>query len=258
MLMLLSPAKKLDYNTAPATARFSQPELMGNAEYLVDKLQKISATKIGKLMDLSVNLSNLNFERFQAFHTPFTPENAKQAVLAFNGDVYLGLDASTLSESDFDFAQAHLRILSGLYGLLKPLDLIQPYRLEMGTSFAVTPSKKTLYKYWNNTITDVANTALSEQGDDVLLNLASGEYFKAVQPERVKGIVINVHFRDLKNGVYKPISIWVKQARGMMARYVIQNRIKKPEDLKGFDAKGYYFSPNDSTDTELVFLRDKV
>jgi cytoplasmic iron level regulating protein YaaA (DUF328/UPF0246 family) len=258
MLMLLSPAKKLDYNTAPVTARFSQPELMENAEYLVDKLQKISATKIGKLMDLSVNLSNLNFERFQAFHTPFTPENAKQAVLAFNGDVYLGLDASTLSESDFDFAQAHLRILSGLYGLLKPLDLIQPYRLEMGTSFAVTPSKKTLYKYWNNTITDVANTALSEQGDDVLLNLASGEYFKAVQPERVKGIVINVHFRDLKNGVYKPISIWVKQARGMMARYVIQNRIKKPEDLKGFDAKGYYFSPNDSTDTELVFLRDKV
>jgi cytoplasmic iron level regulating protein YaaA (DUF328/UPF0246 family) len=258
MLMLLSPAKKLDYNTAPVTARFSQPELMENAEYLVDKLQKISATKIGKLMDLSVNLSNLNFERFQAFHTPFTPENAKQAVLAFNGDVYLGLDASTLSESDFDFAQAHLRILSGLYGLLKPLDLIQPYRLEMGTSFAVTPSKKTLYKYWNNTITDVANTALSEQGDDVLLNLASGEYFKAVQPERVKGIVINVHFRDLKNGVYKPISIWVKQARGMMARYVIQNRIKKPEDLKGFDAKGYYFSPNDSTETELVFLRDKV
>jgi cytoplasmic iron level regulating protein YaaA (DUF328/UPF0246 family) len=258
MLMLLSPAKKLDYNTAPVTARFSQPELMENAEYLVDKLQKISATKIGKLMDLSVNLSNLNFERFQAFHTPFTPENAKQAVLAFNGDVYLGLDASTLSESDFDFAQAHLRILSGLYGLLKPLDLIQPYRLEMGTSFAVTPSKKTLYKYWNNTITDVANTALSEQGDDVLLNLASGEYFKAVQPERVKGIVINVHFRDLKNGVYKPISIWVKQARGMMARYVIQNRIKRPEDLKGFDAKGYYFSPNDSTDTELVFLRDKV
>lgn len=257
MLMLLSPAKKLDYESKPVTNQFSQPELMENAEYLVSKLRKLSAKKIGKMMDLSANLSDLNFERYQAFQTPFTTENAKQAVLAFNGDAYMGLDAKTLSESDLEYAQTHLRILSGLYGLLKPLDLIQPYRLEMGTGFAVTPSKTNLYKYWGNTITDATNAALAAQGDDILLNLASNEYFKAVQPKKVKGTIINVHFKDLKNGVHKPIFLWVKQARGMMVRYVLQNRITKVDDLKGFDSKGYYFSPNDSTDTELVFLRDK-
>lgn len=257
MLMLLSPAKKLDYDTTPATQQYSQPELLENAEYLVSKLRKKSARQIGKMMDLSTNLSDLNFERYQTFSTPFTPDNAKQAILAFKGDVYTGLEADNFNEADFEFAQQHLRILSGLFGLLKPLDLMQPYRLEMGTSFAVTPKKKNLYQYWDNQITDALNEALAAQGDDIILNLASGEYFKAVKQKNVKGRIVNVSFKDWKGDKYKPIFLWVKQARGMMAQYVIKNQITAVEDLQGFDMKGYYFSAKDSTENDLVFLRDK-
>lgn len=257
MLMLLSPAKKLDYETPAKTTQFTVPDLMDHAEYLVGKLQKKSAKQLGKMMDLSANLSDLNHQRFQKWSTPFTTDNSKQALLAFKGDVYVGLDAESFSEADFEFAQQHLRILSGLHGLLRPLDLIQPYRLEMGTNFAVTPKKKNLYAYWNDTIHNAVNEAIAAQGDNVLLNLASGEYFKAVKAKNLDARIVNVNFKDYKNGQYKPVFLWVKQARGAMAQWVIKNQIQRVDDLPGFDMKGYYFSEPMSSENELVFLRDK-
>ncbi len=257
MLVLLSPAKKLDYDTNAVTKRLSQPEMLGDAEYLINKLQKLSLQKIGKMMNISASLAKLNHERYQAFHTPFTPTNAKQAALVFKGDVYVGLDAVSFSEADFKFAQDHLRILSGLYGLLKPLDLIQPYRLEMGSRFAVTPTKRNLYLFWGDKITQAVNRDLKAQGDDVLINLASDEYFKSVRAKEVNGQVITPAFKDLKNGQYKPIFLWVKQARGMMARYIIRNRLSSLEELKRFDKSGYHYNDELSSKTKWVFTRDK-
>lgn len=256
MLTLLSPAKTLDFEKESVTSNYSQADLLDNANYLVKKLRKLSVSQIGGLMHISEKLAELNHERYAQFHTPFTLENAKQAVLAFKGDVYIGLDAESFSEADFEFAQQHLGILSGLYGFLRPLDLIQAYRLEMGTKFQVTPTKDNLYKYWDAQITKKINTILEGQKEQVVINLASNEYFKAVKPKLLKGNVLTPVFKDFKNGKYKVISFFAKKARGSMARFIIQQRIKSPEKLKVFDANGYYYKEELSKENEWVFVRD--
>ena len=255
MLMVISPAKTLDYDTPPATERFTQPQHLDQAQELITILRDFSPQQIGQLMKLSDKLAALNVARYGSWTPRFTPENAKQALLAFKGDVYTGLSAEDFSEEDFDFAQRHLRMLSGLYGLLRPLDLMQPYRLEMGTKLQ-NPRGKDLYAFWGERISHWLNEALAEQGDDVLLNLASNEYFGAVKRKTLNARVINVDFKDLKNGQYKIISFYAKKARGLMARYVIRERIDNPEQLKAFDSEGYRYSPEESSVDHLVFLRD--
>ena len=215
----------------------------------------LTPAQIADLMHLSDKLAGLNAARFGSWTPAFDTHNAKQALLAFKGDVYTGLDAESFSEADFDFAQQHLRMLSGLYGLLRPLDLMMPYRLEMGTKLANARGKD-LYAFWGTRISEWLNQALADQGDDVLLNLASNEYFSAVKRSALKARVINVDFKDQKNGQYKIISFYAKKARGMMSRFVIQQRISTPEQLKQFDAQGYYYSAEQSKPDHLVFLRD--
>ena len=221
---------------------------------MIGQLRELSPQQIGELMHLSDKLSGLNAARFGSWTPAFTPENAKQALLAFKGDVYTGLNAVDFSEADFDYAQTHLRMLSGLYGLLRPLDLMMPYRLEMGTKLA-NPRGKDLYAFWGTRISEWLNEALAEQGDDVLLNLASNEYFSAVRLPALRARVINVQFRDLKNGQYKIISFHAKRARGLMARYAILHKVSKPEGLQGFDLEGYKFDASASSEDKLVFRR---
>ena len=255
MLMVISPAKTLDYETPPATQRFTQPHYLDHSQALIGQLRELSPQQIGELMHLSDKLSGQNAARFGSWTPAFTPENAKQALLAFKGDVYTGLNAVDFSEADFDYAQTHLRMLSGLYGLLRPLDLMMPYRLEMGTKLA-NPRGKDLYAFWGTRISEWLNEALAAQGDDVLLNLASNEYFSAVKKSALNARIINTEFKDLKNGQHKIISFYAKKARGMMSRFVIKERINTPEQLKQFDAQGYYYSAEQSKPDSLVFLRD--
>ena len=255
MLMVISPAKTLDYETPPATARFTQPQYLDHSQELIEQLRELSPQQIGELMHLSDKLSGLNAARFGSWTPAFTPENAKQALLAFKGDVYTGLNAVDFNEADFDYAQNHLRMLSGLYGLLRPLDLMMPYRLEMGTKLANARGKD-LYAFWGTQISEWLNQALAEQGDDVLLNLASNEYFSAVKKTALNARIINTEFKDLKNGQHKIISFYAKKARGMMSRFVIKERINNPEHLKQFDAQGYRFNAEQSKPDLLVFLRD--
>ena len=255
MLMVISPAKTLDYETPPATARFTQPQYLDHSQELIEQLRELSPQQIGELMHLSDKLSGLNAARFGSWTPAFTPENAKQALLAFKGDVYTGLNAVDFNEADFDYAQNHLRMLSGLYGLLRPLDLMMPYRLEMGTKLANARGKD-LYAFWGRQISEWLNQALAEQGDDVLLNLASNEYFSAVKKSALNARIINTEFKDLKNGQHKIISFYAKKARGMMSRFVIKERINNPEHLKQFDEQGYRFSAEQSKPDLLVFLRD--
>ncbi|SHM59558.1 peroxide stress protein YaaA [Phytopseudomonas punonensis] len=255
MLMVISPAKTLDYDTAPVTSRFTQPEFLDHSQELVSQLRDFSPAQIAELMHLSDKLAGLNAARFGSWTPEFTLQNAKQALLAFKGDVYTGLDAESFKEADFDFAQQHLRMLSGLYGLLRPLDLMMPYRLEMGTKLANARGKD-LYAFWGEHISEWLNEALQAQGDDVLLNLASNEYFGAVQRKVLKARIIDTEFKDLKNGQYKIISFYAKKARGLMARHVIKERVTDPQHLKDFDDQGYRFSAKDSTANKLVFLRD--
>ena len=255
MLMVISPAKTLDYESPLATSTYTQPEFLEDACELVDQLKTLEPHQISNLMSISDKLGQLNAERFQNWHTPFTPENARQAVLAFKGDVYTGLDAESFSEQDFDFAQQHLRMLSGLYGVLKPLDLMQPYRLEMGTRFENTRGKD-LYAFWGSKITEALNQLLASD-DKVLVNLASNEYFKSVQKKHLDARLVTPQFKDWKNGQYKMISFYAKKARGLMCRYAIQNRITQADDLKGFNLDGYYFSEDQSDNNNWVFLRDE-
>ena len=255
MLMVISPAKTLDYETPPATARFTLPQYLDHSQVLIEQLRELSPQQIGELMHLSDKLSGLNAARFGSWTPAFTPENAKQALLAFKGDVYTGLNAVDFNEDDFDYAQTHLRMLSGLYGLLRPLDLMMPYRLEMGTKLT-NPRGKDLYAFWGTRISEWLNEALAEQGDDVLLNLASNEYFSAVKKSALNARIINTEFKDLKNGQHKIISFYAKKARGMMSRFVIKERINTPEHLKQFDAQGYRYSAEQSKPDLLVFLRD--
>ncbi len=255
MLTVISPAKTLDFETPPSTRRATQPAFLSRAAELVEDARALTPQDIGQLMGVSDKIAELNHQRFMNWTQPFGLDNAKQALLAFRGDVYTGLDADTLSRSQLNFAQQHLRILSGLYGLLRPLDLMQPYRLEMGLKFA-NRGGKNLYEFWGDSITRTLNTQLKKSGTPVLVNLASNEYFRAVQPRALDADIITPVFRDLKNGKYKVISFFAKKARGAMARFIIENELNAPDDLKAFRVGGYRYNRSASTARELVFLRD--
>lgn len=254
MLIVLSPAKALDYKTPPHVASFTQPAFLKQSETLIKQLRKLSPADIANLMDLSDPLALLNFNRYADWKLPFTPENSKQAVLAFDGDVYDGLSAKTLSAEDLDFAQQHVRILSGLYGILKPLDLMQPYRLEMGTKFA-NKAGKDLYEFWGERLLKAINAELGEMSRPVAVNLASEEYFKAAVGRKINGALIQPVFEDWKNGQYKIISFYAKRARGLMTRYAVLNRLNDPEGLKDFADDGYVFAPEVSDERRWVFRR---
>ncbi|MBV2091582.1 MAG: peroxide stress protein YaaA [Candidatus Thiodiazotropha sp. (ex Ctena orbiculata)] len=254
MLIAISPAKTLDYETPPVTKTHTKPRFLKQSKALIDNLRNYSALDLAELMNLSIKLSELNFDRYHDWKTPFNMKNAKQAALAMKGDVYTGLDAETLDESGFEFAQRHLRILSGLYGVLKPLDLMQPYRLEMGTKLP-NEQGKDLYAFWGEQITQSINKDLKAQGDDILVNLASNEYFKSIKPKLVKGRIITPQFKERKNGSYRMIGVFAKKARGLMSRYIIDNQLSDPEDIKGFDVDGYRFNKKLSKDDQWVFTR---
>ena len=254
MLMVISPAKSLDYETPPQTETHTQPDYLKQSKQLITRLKKLGPAQISELMDLSDKLASLNVARYAEWKPPFTPDNAKQAVLAFNGDVYDGLKASDFSKPEFDYTQAHLRILSGLYGVLKPLDLMQPYRLEMGTRLD-TAKAKDLYGFWGGTVTKALNELLKEQQAPVLVNLASEEYFKVVQPKSVKARIVTPVFEDYKNGKYKIISFFAKKARGMMVRYAVKERVSEVEQLKDFNYEGYVFVPKASKTDTWVYRR---
>jgi len=254
MLMLLSPAKTLDYETPVTTKSFSIPDYLGKSSELVKVLKQKSFLDLMELMQVSQKIAELNVERFNQWKLPFSTENAKQAVLAFKGDVYTGLDASALSENRLAYTQSHLRILSGLYGLLRPLDLMQPYRLEMGLKLT-TKKGENLYQFWGEKITDALNVLLAKQDEPVLINLASNEYFKSVQKKNLDGRLITPEFKDWKNGKYKMISFFAKKARGLMVRYAIDHNIQKAEVLQNFDYDGYHFNLELSLADKWVFSR---
>lgn len=257
MYLVISPAKTLDFDTPPQTTAATQPQFLTHAQTLIDTAKALSPDDISALMKISDKLGLLNFERFQDWHTPFSLDNAKQAILAFKGDVYTGLDADSLSDHDLQWANAHLGILSGLYGLLRPLDLMQPYRLEMGTKFQ-TNTAKDLYGFWGDTITEAINAQLHDEKHPVLINLASNEYFSAINTRLLAAKVITPVFKDEKNGQYKIISFYAKKARGLMARWIIEQRLTDYRDLKKFAVDGYYFVADDSTDNTVVFHRDSM
>ncbi|MGS0536534.1 peroxide stress protein YaaA [Pseudoalteromonas sp. SaAl2] len=257
MITVISPAKNLDFESQPTTDKFSHPELLEHSEELMSVCRELTPAQISSLMKISDKLAGLNAARFSEWSQPFTTENAKQAVLAFNGDVYGGLAADTLTAEQLDYAQSHLRILSGLYGLLKPLDLMQAYRLEMGTKLDNSRGKN-LYEFWGSIIANKLNTVVAEQDSQYLVNLASNEYFKAVDKKTLSAQIITPHFKDCKNGQYKIISFYAKKARGLMARYIIENKVTQLSQLKEFTVDGYYFSEEaTSKELEPVFLRDE-
>ena len=257
MLTVLSPAKTLDYESPSITDQTSTPQFMDQSALLVDDARTLAPDDIRSLMGVSEAIASLNHERFMNWAPESTTANAKQAILAFKGDVYTGLEAETMSADDLEFAQAHLRILSGLYGLLRPLDLMQPYRLEMGLKFS-NQRGKNLYEFWGERITDAINADLASAGTETLVNLASNEYFKAVKTKSLNADIITPQFKDLKNGQYKMISFFAKKARGVMARYIIDKQLTDPEQLKSFTGSGYYFSAEQSSGNNLVFLRDSA
>lgn len=253
MIAIVSPAKTLDFET-PVAAEKTKSRFFNESKELLETLKKQDESDLQRLMSISDSLAQLNVERYQKFSSRHTDKNSKQSMYAFQGDVYQGLDAATLSTEEIAFAQNHLRILSGLYGLLRPLDAIQPYRLEMGTQLAFN-GYRNLYDFWKDTIAPALNKDLKKQGDDILVNLASVEYFKAVDTRQLKAHVIDVEFKDFKNGQYKIISFFAKKARGLMARYIIKNQISDAEDLKGFNYEDYYYDEQNSTENLLAFKR---
>jgi cytoplasmic iron level regulating protein YaaA (DUF328/UPF0246 family) len=254
MLTILSPAKTLDYESELATQRFSQPELLDRSSQLIAIAKKLTPADLSSLMGISDKLAILNAQRFNDWQPDFTPENARQAILAFKGDVYTGLQAEDFSEQDFDFAQQHLRMLSGLYGLLRPLDLMQPYRLEMGIRLN-NPQGSNLYAFWGELLTEKLNATLQEQGDNILINLASDEYFKAIKPGKLQAELIKPVFLDEKNGNYKVISFYAKKARGLMSRFIIKERLTQRKQLEEFCLEGYQYDASRSQGNELVFTR---
>ena len=253
MLMVISPAKTLDFSSR-ADADFTVPECLENSQVLVDQLRQLGPEELGALMQISPKLSALNYQRYQAFEQPFTLDNAKQALLAFQGDVYKGMDTAIYEQEDFNFAQKHLRILSGLYGILRPLDLIQPYRLEMGTKLQNSHGKN-LYEFWGSAIAESINQALADHPEPCLINLASNEYFKAIDKKTLQFRLLNIAFKENKNGTYKVVAIHAKRARGLMVDYAIRNRIETPDGLKTFDSEGYQFRQDLSTEQDWIFSR---
>ena len=252
MKLVLSPAKSLDFESNIPINQNTEPRFLKQSERLNRLLKKKSARSLSKLMSLSDNLGQINYQRNQDWQLPFTTENSRPAVYAFSGEVYRGLDAYNITESKVETLQNTVRIISGLYGLLKPTDLIQPYRLEMGTKFPVGKNKN-LYEFWRKTITESLNNELED--GELFLNLASNEYFKAIDTKALKAPVITANFKDFKNGEYKMIMTFAKQARGFMARYVIDTNANTIDDIKGFNYKGYNFSEPMSSENELVFIR---
>jgi uncharacterized protein len=257
MITVISPAKSLDFENPVTPSKTTKPRFLTESQQLIDQLRELAPQDIASLMKLSDKLAQLNYDRFQQFQTPFTKKNARACVFAFRGDVYQGLDADSLSTDDLTFAQEHLRILSGLYGVLRPLDLMQAYRLEMGTKFE-NASGKNLYEFWGKTLNKSIQKELTKSNAEALVNLASNEYFKAVKAKELSHPIITPVFKDYKNGQYKIISFFAKKARGLMARYIIQNRIEQVEDLKSFNLDGYKLSKKLSSGNEIVFTRKQA
>ncbi|MFA8433000.1 MAG: peroxide stress protein YaaA [Marinifilaceae bacterium] len=255
MLIVISPAKSLDFETSVGIQDYTIPDFLPQSEELIKELKKLSIDDISQFMAISPKLAQLNFERIQTWHPNFNSENAKQALLAFSGDVYTGIDASSFNSEDFAFAQKNLRILSGLYGVLRPMDLIQPYRLEMGKKLE-TPKGKDLYQFWGNQITDVINQTINSENHKDLINLASNEYFKSIQKKQIQAKIITPIFKDYKNGAYKVVSFYAKKARGLMSRFIIQNQLTNCEDLKAFNLDGYHFNPNLTKGKDWIFTRE--
>lgn len=255
MLTVISPAKTLDFETAPATRKTTQPRFLARSAELVEDARAMSPDDIRELMGVSEKIAELNHQRFMDWGTPFNLDNAKQALFAFRGDVYTGLEADSLGTAELAFAQQHLRILSGLYGVLRPLDLMQAYRLEMGLKFANSGGKN-LYEFWGDILTRELNRDLAKSGSKVLVNLASNEYFRAVKPGSLDAEIITPVFKDLKGGKYKIISFFAKKARGQMARFILDKELNDPAGLKKFKTGGYRYNKTESTARELVFTRD--
>ena len=256
MLIVISPAKTLDFETPSRVPAFTLPEFLDDSAELIDELRAFEPHRLSDLMGISPKLADLNSNRYHDWSLPFTADNARQSVLAFKGDVYAGLDAGSLDSEDLQFAQQHLRILSGLYGVLKPLDLMQPYRLEMGTKLKNRRGKD-LYDFWDDRINQALGRELAAQDDPVLVNLASNEYFNSVQPEKLAARIITPGFKEERNGEYKFISFTAKKARGLMSRYIIRNRLSDPEDLRGFNLEGYRYNASLSGADRPVFTRKK-
>lgn len=255
MLSVISPAKTLDYETPSTSRKTTQPEFLERSQVLIDEARRLAPDDIRSLMGVSENIAGLNHQRFMDWHTPFDRDNAKQAIFAFKGDVYTGLEADSMTAAQLNFAQKHLRILSGLYGLLRPLDLMQAYRLEMGLKFTNSGGKN-LYEFWGDALTESLNRQLKKSSTPLLLNLASNEYFKAVKSSALEADIITPVFKDLKAGKYKVISFFAKRARGQMARYIIDKQINDVPALKKYRVGGYCFNSAQSTARELVFTRD--
>ena len=254
MIIVISPAKSL-YDRCPVHfEQFTLPDFMSESEKIVATIKKKNPAQLAELMDISPKLAELNYHRFQQWCPPFTPENSWQAVLMFSGDVYQGLKAENFTSTEFETAQHQLRILSGLYGLLKPLDLIQPYRLEMGTSIGIS-GKKNLYEFWKAKITNQLNEELTKNGQQSLINLASNEYFSAIDTKRLKARIITPVFKEYRDGKPRIVSLFAKRARGLMSRFIIQNNITDPEEIKAFDLERYYFNNQLSNENEWVFSR---
>ncbi len=257
MITLLSPAKDLDLSPMPFPKGITQPRFLEDSERLITKLRTLGPKQVAKLMDLSPKLAELNRQRYQEWGLPFTKENAKPAVFTFNGEVYKGLQAGSLSKEDLDFAQRHVRMLSGLHGLLRPLDLMRAYRLEMGCGLNMGRTAKNLYAFWGDRITTAINEDLRERGGGAVINLASSEYFKSVRPEQLEARVITPIFKDKVAGGYKMLMLFAKQQRGRMCRWIIDNRVHDPEKLKHYDRDGYRFAKELGTADEWVFTREK-
>jgi len=254
MIIAISPSKGQTFDHPAQVTTYTLPDYLDRSAILIDELRTMKEPDLRQLMNISEKIAALNVKRYQQFSIPFTLKNAKQALFAFKGDVYSQVPVDKYSKKDLAYAQNHLRILSGLYGALRPLDLIQPYRLEMKTKLK-TSSGDNLYQFWGKTITENLNAALGSLKDPILVNLASNEYFKAVKPKQLKGRLLTINFKEVKNGKSRVIAIFAKRARGMMTHYLLKNRIENPEQIKQFDVGGYRFSQNDSDNNSWVFVR---
>ncbi len=254
MIVTLSPSKGQDFETPAPSSIYTLPEQLADSQLLINEAKKLNAEDVAQLMDVSENISNLNVQRFQDWNSDFNIHNAKAALFAFKGDVYSGIQKDSYTDDDLIYAQNHLRILSGLYGVLRPMDLIQPYRLEMKTRLK-NPRGDNLYQFWGNKITQQLNKSLEEQAEKILVNLASNEYFKSVKPKILNGQILSINFKETKDDKTRVIAIYAKKARGMMADFILRNRIECTEDIKDFGAGGYKFNLKESTDNNWVFSR---
>lgn len=254
MLITLSPSKGQDFESPLKSSSCTVPEHLSNSRMLIKELRKIDSSGLQSLMSVSKNIADLNVARYKSFRTPFTIDNSRPALFAFKGDVYSGIPASEYTKADLKYAQDHLRILSGLYGALRPLDLIQPYRLEMKTKLS-NPRGENLYQFWGDQITHSLNAELADHVQPVLINLASNEYSKAVNKKQLQGRLLNISFKETKNGKARVIAIFAKRARGLMTDFILRNRFEMPEDIQAFNTDGYRFSAKDSTDSQWIFSR---